>query len=102
MAIKRGTTPTHTFTLPFDVTAVKAAKIIYAQDGEVILCKSGDEIVKEKDTLSVTLTQEDTFKLDCSNSVEIQVRILTEDGNALSSEIIRVWAGCCLENEVIS
>ena len=35
----QGTTPTHTFTIPFDVSLIKELKVVYAQQGEIVLEK---------------------------------------------------------------
>ena len=98
----RGTTPTHTFTLPFGADVIKSVRIVYAQDGDVKITKTGDDVTGEENTITTRLTQEDTLALDCTKTVEIQVRILTLGGDALSSDIIRTNVNRCLENEVLA
>ena len=98
----RGTTPTHTFTLPFDVARVKQIRILYAQNRNVLVTKETADCVMEGSTVSVTLTQEDTFKFDCEEHVQIQLRVLTTDGQALSTPIKVVDVGTCLDTEVIA
>ena len=98
----RGTTPTHTFDIPFDTSMVKEVKITYAQRDTVILEKKTGDCELNGNTISVTLTQEDTFKFDCKKPVEIQVRVLTSAGEALST-IPQVVGVCkCLDNEVLT
>lgn len=98
----RGTTPTHTFTLPFDVSLVKEIRILYAQKENVLFKKETEDCVMEGNTVSATLTQQDTFKFDCKNHVQIQLRVLTTSGQVLSSAIKHVAVGTCLDNEVIT
>lgn len=102
--MKRGTTPTHTFTLPFDATLVAKARILYAQNDTVILRKEGSDITINGNTLSVRLSQEDTFKftMGFTRYVEIQVRILTPTNDSLVSDIIRVPVERCLEEDVLA
>lgn len=97
----RGTTPTHTFNIPFDTSLVDEVKITYAQDDEIIFFKSTSDCTLEGTTISVTLTQEDTFRFDCKKSVEIQIRILTLGGDVLTSIPEKVRVGKCLDNEVL-
>ena len=99
--MKRGTTPTHTFTIPFDVSMIKTAKVIYSQSGKVIFDKCGDDLKLSENTIQVKLNQEDTLSLDCKDSVSIQVRVLTVGGDALASDIMLVPVSRCLDDEVL-
>ena len=60
----RGTTPTHQFILPFGVENIKSGRVIYSQDGQVILTKEISECALEEQTITIKLTQEETFKFD--------------------------------------
>ena len=95
----RGTTPRHTFTLPFPAEHVKKVRIIYAQSGQAVLTKEVDTV--DGDSITVSLTQEDTLRFDAAHLVEIQLRVLMDDGQALSSAIIKCSVGRCLEEEVL-
>lgn len=97
----RGTTPTHTYTLPFGVENVEKLRIIYAQDGESKLVKTEEDCTLAGDTVTVRLTQEETLAFYSECLVEIQVRVLTPEGEALASNVMRVKPGVCLEDEVI-
>lgn len=99
--MRRGTTPTHTFEIPFDVSLVSKAMVIYSQNDKELFCKETSDCNMSGNIMSVTLTQEDTLKLDCRRLVEIQLRILTVTGEALASEVMLVNVGKCLNNEVI-
>ena len=98
----RGTTPTHMFMLPFEVALVKEIRILYAQKEKVLFTKETADCVMEGNMVSVTLTQEDTFKFDCKNHIQIQLRVLTTDGQVLSTPIKYVDVGTCLDSEVIA
>lgn len=96
-----GTTPTHVFVLPFDVDLIKSIRIIYAQAGEVVMTKENEDLQLEGNSVRYKLTQEETLAFDDSKRVEIQVRVLTVDGDALASDIYSVFAERCLERSVI-
>lgn len=98
----RGTTPTHTYSLPFDVENVAKARIIYAQRGEVKIKKTEADCVMEGNTIQVRLTQEETLCFEENVCVDIQVRVLTTGGDAPASRIMHVLPGALLENEVLA
>ena len=78
------------------------ATILYAQDETVKIKKTEMDASLDSNRIFVRLTQEETFRLDARRTVEIQLRILTFNGDALSSDIIRVPVGRCLESEVLA
>lgn len=96
-----GTTPTHTFNIPFDVSNIAMVRVIYAQNNNVVLTKTNEDCVLEDNTVSVTLTQEDTFLFDHTLPVEIQLRILTVNGTSLGSIPKKVGVTKCLEDVVM-
>ena len=96
----RGTTPTHTFNLPFDTALIDKIKITYAQNGVVVLTKEKADCSFEGNAVTVKLSQEDTLKLDASR-VQIQVRVLTTGGDALASDIVTKPCGEVLEEGVL-
>ena len=100
----RGTTPTHTFVLPFNTSLVSSARISYAQRGNVLLKKETPACTLEANTntISVTLSQEDTLLFNSGLYVDIQLRVLTTDGVALSTDIITKSVGECLDGGVIA
>lgn len=97
----RGTTPTHTFTLPCDASMVKEVMIIYAQGDVEVFHKDTEDCKLDGETVSVTLTQEDTFLLDHKQRVQIQIRVLTHGGDALASDVKIVSIKKCLNEEVL-
>lgn len=99
--MRQGTTPTHTFQLPFEVQNADKLLITYAQRDEVVLQKTREDCTVDGKTVETTLTQEETFQFDPKGAVQIQLRILTEAGDALVSEIMTVSVQRCLDGEVM-
>lgn len=97
----RGTTTTHTFNIPLSASDIKNVKITYSQGNDIVLSKKKDECTVSNKAVTVALSQEDTFKFDSSKNVKIQIRILTNNDKVLSSKIITVSIGACLDNEVL-
>ena len=101
MAIMQGTTPTHTFKLPFDTSTIKSARVIYSQFDQILFVREGADITILDDGIETTLTQEETFLIDPSKIVEIQVRFVDHNNDAINSQIMRVSAERCLDTEVL-
>lgn len=97
----QGTTPTHVFELPFDISAIKAVKVVYEQGNEIILEKGNDNCTLIGNTVEIKLTQEETFLFKTNEFVKIQIRILTFGGQALTSVPETVTVGKCLDKEVL-
>lgn len=100
--IRQGTTPTHTFTVPFDTSTLKAVRIVYAQCDKVLFVRTGDDIKMGQNTIITTLTQEETLEIDPKKVVQIQVRVLTNSDDSLASDVMLVSAAKCLEQEVLA
>lgn len=98
--MNRGTTPTHTFTIPFDAGFVENVRVLYAQKDKVVFCKEGKACNLEGNTVRVDLTQEETFLFSCQDLVQIQIRVKTHDSKVHLSDIMLVPVGKCLESEV--
>ena len=97
----RGTTPTHTFDMPFDTSIISKVRIVYAQDSVPIIVKETEDCTFAGTVISVKLSQVDTLALDCSKFVNIQIRVLTMGNDALTSDVIRKSVGECLDDEVL-
>lgn len=105
----RATTPTHTWIVPLAPSMIQKIRITYKQDGKVILQKTEADCQKTQTGDStgriwVTLTQEETLLFDSSTDkrVSIQLRVLTTDGVVMASQIEKVFANECLDEEVLS
>ena len=97
-----GTTPTHKFTLPIDTEDISAVRVLYApKGGSPIIIKKNDSCELKDNTVSVRLTQEDTLALDNEKVVVVQLRILLNDGTALTSAKYTIKTYECMEEVVI-
>lgn len=99
--MRQGTTPKHTFTLPFDTGTVAKVRVTYAQGGVVKVVKKETDCEMFGDVISVRLTQVDTLCFNCKLKTDIQVRVVTRDGEVLASDIITVSTKRCLDHEVL-
>lgn len=97
----QGTTPKHTFILPFSSDAVKECEIIYQQNSKTVLTKTESDCDMEENEISLKLTQEETFLFSAAVVVDIQIRVKTFDGEVLASRIAQVSVEKCLSNEVM-
>lgn len=99
--MRQGTTPKHTFTLPFDTNIVEKVRIVYAQRDDVKIVKTEADAEMDGNTISVKLSQEDTLQLNSNLKTYVQVRVVTYDGEAFASDIITVNTERCLDGEVL-
>lgn len=100
--MKRGTTPTLTFGLPFPPSSLAVAYITFAQQGETVLEKTLDDCEQEDNYLKLALSQEDTLRLqDGGPGVRIQLRVRFYDGSAMASDMITTSVGAILKDGVI-
>lgn len=97
----RGTTPTLTFNLPFETSVVKSAYITI-RSKEVEVEKETKDCILNGTTITTKLTQEDTLKLPESKLAKVQLRILTNDGEALATSVYEIRVGELLKEGVIS
>jgi hypothetical protein len=98
----RGTTKTHTFTLPFDAKTIKKTRVVYSQNGDIVIKKTENDVQIDGNVVTVKLSQEDTFTFSSKLPVEIQLRVLFTNGDAKNSDIIKTSVARCLDNEVIT
>lgn len=99
--MRQGATPKHTFTIPFDTKNVEKIRVYYKQGDELKLKKTEADATMDGNEISVKLTQEDTLSLDCDKKTLIQLRVVTNVGDAFVSDVFTVATGMCLENEVV-
>lgn len=99
--IIRGTTPTCTFELPFDTSIIDKLYITFSQNNEEVLNFTKDNCTFDGKNVNLKLKQEDTLKLNDKLMVNIQLRLLATDGEALASQIIRTHVDAILRDGVI-
>ena len=99
----RGTTPTLEFTLPFDTSLIAKMYITITQNGIATLEKTLSDCKCSGTSVSLTLTQEDTLRLQQKpySDGEMQIRVRTIAGEALASNIMSISVGRILKEGVI-
>ena len=98
--MRRGTTPTNTFTVDTDLTTAVAVFVTYRQGGQVLVEKSIDDLTITSTAVEVTLTQEDTLAF-AQGTVQMQIRAKFGDGAAIASNIIVAPVDQILKDGVI-
>ena len=109
----RATTPKHIFTFDVDPEETFSEILItYAQNGKIVLEKHKSDLMFETcDCFGgklvyrafVKLTQEETklFTANPKGVVSVQVRALTEDGDAIASDVDQISVQNVLNDEVL-
>lgn len=100
-SMRKGTTPSFSFTLPFDTSVVEKAKVIFKQDNRIVLEKYNEQCTLDGNTIHVKLTQEETYLFESDKYAKMQLRVLTTGGDALASEIFEVFVEEFLDDEVL-
>jgi hypothetical protein len=88
----RGTTPTLTFTFPFEKDEIKSLSVVFVQCGLIRLEKTLKDVEIENNVLTVRLSQEDTLCYWDNHDIDIQIRAVTNEGEAFASKIITTTA----------
>lgn len=101
MKIVIGTSPVHIFTIPLKKDAVKEVEITYHQEGKEIINKKTADCVITDNSVSATLTQEETFLFNSDLIVEVQLRVLSYGNEPFVSDIFTVRCVKCLFSEVL-
>lgn len=100
--MRRLTTPTHIYKVPFNTSDIDKVRIVYTQNEEIILVKEAEACKCEGNTITVKLTQEETALFDCKKIyTEIQAHILTVGGDSLVSSPLKVAVQKCLDTGVL-
>ncbi len=97
----RGTTPTHTFQIPFSTNLLNEIRITYAQGNSVIVEKKTEDCILDDMNITVRLTQEETMSFSERKTAEVQLRVLLNDGNVLATPVLRLDVGELLKDEII-
>lgn len=85
--MRRGTTPTVTFTIPVDCKNLEAADITFSNPGGAVISKGIDEMAKVGNQIAVRLTQEETLAFLANSKVMIQCAIRVSNGTGMRSKI---------------
>lgn len=100
--MRKGTEPVFEFTLPFDISQVKRARVIvYSPQTDVTVKKETEVLKMEGNTIVCKLTQEETFLFPCNSYVDVQLRIRDINDVPLTSSVYHEFFERCLDSEVI-
>lgn len=101
----RGTTPTHKFNVNVNLQATRVF-LTYKQRGSIVVEKDSnvdtETLTIDGNSVTVTLSQEDTLKFNYNEGVEIQIRAVYEDGKAIASSIITTYVDKILKDGEIA
>lgn len=99
--MRRGTTPTIYFKLPFELDLVDELWLTIEQRDKEIITKTKADVTPDGDRYIIKLTQEETLNLDDGIEAKAQLRIRTTAGEALASSIKRLNVEEILKDGVI-
>ena len=90
--MRRGTTPTLTFTTPYEAAIVQSGYLTFKQRGTIVLDLplSDSSITVADNAISVTLTQEQTLAMTTAAPCEAQIRAILTSGAAVASNIVDI------------
>ena len=86
--MRRGTTPTHTFTTDVELSSATAIYVTYQQRGKTLVEKTLADITFGTKAISVQLSQTDTLKFAEGERARIQIRAKFVDDTAIASQVI--------------
>lgn len=90
--MRRGTTPTLTFTTPYAAELIKEGYVTFKQRGTIVLdVPISDESVTVTDgQVAIELSQEETLAMTTADICKAQVRLLLSSGKAVASNIVDI------------
>lgn len=100
--MRRLTTPEHIFELDIDADVIEKIYITYAQDGNIIVEKTGDDVSLENHCAIVELTQEETQRFNPNiKIVDLQIRVIDKANHSIASDILHLSLQDVLNDEVL-
>ena len=90
--MRRGTTPTLTFTTPYTADLIESGYITFEQRGAIVLDVplSNKSVEVADNAISITLSQEQTLQMTTAAPCEAQIRALLVSGKAVASNIVNI------------
>jgi len=101
-----GSTPTITYKVPFDPTALQECRVVFAsKSGLTILEKNIEDLTlastETGGTISFTMTQEETLKFGNNTECRTQLHVKDSNGMAAVSNVITFNTSILLLREVL-
>lgn len=91
--MRRGTTPTLTFTTPYnaDLWNLQRSWLTFEQRGQNLfsVCFDDESVEVTDNAVSITLTQEQTLTMTTADQLSIQIRGIIGNNKAVSSNIVK-------------
>lgn len=105
--MRRGTTPTLTFTTPYEAEIIEGGFITFSQRGTIVadIPLSDENVTVADNSISVSLTQAQTLAFDASVNPAIalaQIRLLMTTGKATASNVVEIPVCMILKDGEIS
>lgn len=102
--MRRGTTPTLTFTTPYAANLIEAGFITFKQRGAIVadIPISDGNVTVSNNAISVELTQEQTLAMTTADTCKAQIRLLMTSGAATASNIVEIPVCAILKDGEIS
>ena len=103
----RVTTPTDTFTLPIETSSCSIIQVTYSQEKTKLVKEYKNGTVPDGMTLDgkyvvIRLTQTETKQFQGDEFVNIQLRALTNSGDALASKTFKTFVNEVLNEEILT
>lgn len=99
--MRQGTTPTLTFTLPFETAGLTKCNVDFAQNGTVVLKKGIEDCTLSENSVAVSLTEEETLALNSKQLLEMQISVQKADNTIARSKPIVTKVGKALSGEAL-
>lgn len=97
----QGTTPTHIFKISIGTETIRSLRITYCQCGQTVIEKTENDVEMRNNAITLTLTQEETLRLNPRWDVKLQVKILTFSGVVMASRIKELSVSAILNEEIL-
>ena len=78
--IIRGTTPTINYSFSFAASTIEKTRIYFIQGNETLLTKDEDDCTMNGNTVSVTLTEAETYLFSVKKRLETNARVMQTGG----------------------
>lgn len=90
--MRRGTTPTLTFTTPYTADLIVSGYITFKQRGAIVLDVplSNLNVEVADNAISITLSQEQTLAMTTASPCAAQIRAILTSGKAVASNIVEI------------
>ena len=108
--MRRGTTPTLIFTLPFLTDNITKLNISFEQKGKLVLQKDISDVEKHDYNIELTLTEKDTLAFKQNDSISttsdepsyafVQIRCQIED-EVYASNVVKIQVGRIIKDGVL-